>query len=78
MQVDHELRQGAVQARNRAVQNGKAGAGQLGCGLKVQTSADFTQRYMIFDLEIEHSRSAPAAHLYVVILIGANRYAGVR
>jgi len=76
VQVDHELRQCAVQARNWAVQNGKACAGKLGCGLKVQTSADYTQSFMVFDLEIEHTRSDPAPHLYVVVLIGADWYAG--
>ncbi|MNV47999.1 hypothetical protein D3C71_1398860 [compost metagenome] len=78
VQVDHELRQGAVQACDRATQHSEAGAGQLGCGFEVQATADFAQGNMVLDLEVEGFRGAPAAHFDVVVFARPDRYAGVR
>jgi len=78
VQVDHELRQGAVQAGDRATQHGKTGARQLGCGLEVQATADFAEGDVVLDYEVKGGRRTPTAHFDVVIFAGTNRYAGVR
>ncbi len=77
VQVDHELRQGAVQACDRAAQHGKTGARQLGCSLEVQAAADLAQGDVVLDLEIERTRGTPTAHFDVVIFTGTNRHTGI-
>ncbi|MNR00315.1 hypothetical protein D3C85_1160840 [compost metagenome] len=78
VQVDHELRQGTVQARNRTAQQGKAGAGQLGGGFEIQPAVLLAQGDVVLDREIEGSRRAPAAHFDVAVFVIANRHRFVR
>ena len=78
MQVDHELRQGAVQAGDRAAQQGKARAGELGRGLEVQPAVALAEGDVVLDLEVELARGAPAAHFDVAVFVFTDRYAGVR
>ncbi len=78
MQVDHELRQCAMQPRDRATQQRKARAGQLGGGFKVQPAELFAEGNVVFDFEIELSRRAPAAHFDVVVFVLADRNRLVR
>ncbi|MNZ61606.1 hypothetical protein D3C78_797060 [compost metagenome] len=78
VQVDHELRQGTVQAGNRAAQHGKAGARQLGSCFEVQATADLAQGDVVLDFKIECPRRAPTAHFDVVVLTGTDRHASVR
>ena len=47
MQVDHELRQGAMQAGDRAAHEGEARAGKLGGGLEIQPAVPFTEGDMV-------------------------------
>ena len=76
VQVDHELRQGAVQRAIGPRSTAKR-AGQLGSGLEVQASAEFTQGNVVLDVEIE-GLGAPTAHFNVVVFAGTDRYAGIR
>ncbi|MNN05903.1 hypothetical protein D3C81_1186780 [compost metagenome] len=78
VQVDHELRQGAVQTGNRPAHQGETGAGQARGGLEVQPAMLLAEGHMILNGEIERLRSAPAAHLDVVVLILAHRHGLVR
>ncbi|MNG94387.1 hypothetical protein D3C79_533980 [compost metagenome] len=78
VQVDHELRQGAVQAGDRAAQHGKACARQLGGGFEVQATADFAKGDVVLDFKIEGLRRAPTTHFDVVVFAGTDRHAGVR
>ncbi|MCY1415179.1 hypothetical protein D9M71_306520 [compost metagenome] len=78
MQVDHELRQGAVQTGNRATQQGEAGTRELVGSFEVQAAADFAEGDVVLDFEVEGLRRAPAAHFDVVVFTGTDRYAGVR
>ncbi|MOA02415.1 hypothetical protein D3C78_1218660 [compost metagenome] len=78
VQVDHELRQGAVQTGNRAAQQGETGAGQLGGGFEVQPAELLAQGDVVLNREIEGSRGAPAAHFDVAVFVFADRYRFVR
>ena len=76
--VQHELRQRAVQARQRAAQHGEARAGQLRGGLGVEQAVRVAQFDVLARLEVEFGRLPPAAHLDVVVLVPADRHAGQR
>lgn len=78
MQVDHELRQGAMQAGDRAAHEGEARAGKLGGGLEIQPAVPFTEGDMVLYLEIEGLRRAPATHFDVGVLVGTDRHRLVR
>ncbi len=77
VRVDHELREGAVQARDRAAQHREARTGELRARLEIEAErrADVD---VILHLEVELARRAPAAHLDVVGLVLADRHAFVR
>ena len=47
VQIDHELRQGAMQAGDRPTHQGEAGAGQFGGGLEIQPTVLLAQGDMI-------------------------------
>ncbi|CRD57893.1 hypothetical protein BN126330174 [Stenotrophomonas thermophila] len=74
MQVDHELGQRTVQARDRAAQHGEARTGQLGRGLAVQPAIAGAQFDVVEHLEVELARGTPARLLDVVALIGTGRH----
>ena len=78
VQVDHELRQGAMQTGDGAAQQGETRARQLGSGLEVQPAVLLAEGDVILDLEIEAARGAPTRHLDVAVFIGANRHGLVR
>lgn len=77
VRVDHELRERAVQACNRAAQHREACAGELRAGFEIETErrADVD---VILHREVELARRAPAAHLDVVGFVFADRHAFVR
>ncbi|MCW0417619.1 hypothetical protein NB689_003373 [Xanthomonas sacchari] len=78
VQVQHELRQGAVQARDRPTQHGEARARQLGRRLAVQPAVACAEFDMVLDLEIEAARGAPALQFDVVGLVLAGGHIGLR
>lgn len=78
VQIDHELRQGAMQAGDRPTHQGEAGAGQLGGGLEIQPTVLLAQGDMILHREVEGLRRAPAANLDVLFLVRTDRHGLVR
>lgn len=78
VQVEHELRQRPVQPGDGAAHQGEAGAGELGGGLEVQPAMALAEGDVILDREIEGTRDSPAAHLHVVLFVGADRHRLVR
>ena len=77
VQVQHELGQGPVQARQRAAQHGETGAAELGGGVAVEPAVAGAQLDVVLHREIEGARRAPAKHFEVVLFVGAGRHAGV-
>ncbi len=77
VQVDHELRQCAVQACDWAAQYGKTRARELGRRFEVQAAADFAQGDVVLDLEIERIGGAPATHFDVLVFAGTDRHTGI-
>ena len=81
LQVQHELRQCAVQARDGPAHERKARAGQLGACFKVQAQR-FAQLDMVAHGKVERARRQamrrPAAHFLVGGFVGAHGHAGVR
>ena len=78
VQVDHELRQRAVHAGDGATQQGKARAGELGGGFKVQPAMLLAQGDVILNREIKAAWRAPARYLNVALFIGPYRHRLVR
>ncbi|MCY1355577.1 hypothetical protein D9M69_420070 [compost metagenome] len=78
VQVDHELRQRAVQTGDRPAQQGETRARQLGGGLEVQPAVLLAEGDVVLDREIEGARAAPTAHFDVVVLVVAERHRLVR
>ncbi len=78
VQIDHELRQGAMQAGDRPTHQGEAGAGQFGGGLEIQPTVLLAQGDMILHREVEGLRRAPAANLDVLFLVRTDRHGLVR
>src|SRR3546814_7613381 len=78
MQVEHELRQRAVQARELAAQHGEARAGQLRSGIAVEPAVAGAELDVVEHLEIEAARRAPARLLDVVRLVLARGHRLVR
>ncbi len=74
VQVQHELRQGAVQPRQRAVHDGEARAGDLAGGLAVQLAQRLPQRHVVLCGKIEFGRLAPAGDLDIVLLALPGRH----
>ncbi|MNV17527.1 hypothetical protein D3C71_1083190 [compost metagenome] len=78
VQVEHELAQRTVQARDLAAQHGETRAGQLGSGLRIQAAVAGAQLDVIQHREIERARGAPAQLLDVLAFILAGRHIGRR
>ncbi len=77
MQVEHELDQCAVQARERTRHHHEARARDASRGFEVHPQA-LADRDMILGLELERRRLAPAADLDVRVLVAARRHACVQ
>jgi hypothetical protein len=81
LHIEHELRKRAVQPRDRAAHERKARARQLRTEVKVQAQW-CTQIDVILRREVETARAgivrAPAAHLHIAVLVGADRHAVLR
>ena len=73
VQVQHELRQRAVQAGNLTLHHHKTGTGELDAVLEVHALGRFTQIDVIAHWEAELARGAPAAYFHVVVLVAAHR-----
>ncbi len=69
MQIQHKLRQRAVQACQLALHDHKARTGQLHGGGKIQPSVHFAQRDVIANVKIELARGSPAADFNVVVFV---------
>ena len=78
VQIQHELRQGAVQTGQLAFHHHEARTGELNGGGKIQPAVHFTQRHVIAHVKIELARRAPAADFNVVVFVTANRHVIVR
>ena len=74
VQVEHELRQCAMQPRQLPAQHGEARTTQLGRGFAIQPAAARAEFDMVLHLEIECARRAPAVLLDVLRLIGTQRH----
>ena len=77
VQVEHELRERAVQARHRPGQHGEAGAGQPAGGGRIESTEPFRDCHVIGGFECELRRLAVAAHLDVRGRVAAVRHAVV-
>ena len=77
VQIDHELRQGAMQAGDRPTHQGEAGAGQFGSGLEIQPTVLLAQGDMILHRKSK-AFGAPAANLDVLFLVRTDRHGLVR
>ena len=73
--VEHELRDGAVEAGHMAAQEGEACAGKLRTGLEIHAEGR-AEIGMLLRLEIEGARVAPAAHFDIAFLVLALRHIG--
>ena len=78
MQIQHKLRQRAVQTRQLALHDHKARTGQLHGGGKIQPPVHFAQRHVIANVKIKLARRTPAADFNVVIFVAAGRNVIVR
>ena len=61
VQVQHELRQGAMQPRNAALQHREARTGNLRGGLEIDSAQLFAERDVIQRLEVETCAERPSA-----------------
>jgi hypothetical protein len=77
VQVDHELRQRPVQARQGALQDREARARHAACRLELKAAKGLAELEMLLYLEGEGLRLAPAAHFLVRALVGADGNVGV-
>ena len=77
LQIQHELGQRTVQARDLALHHGKAGTGELDAGFEVQADGR-AQIDVILDLEVEIPRRAEAAHFHIAFLVGAHGHGLMR
>ena len=78
VQVEHELRQRAVQARDAAAQHGEARAGQFRTSLAVEPTVARAQFHVVAHRKIERARRAPAVLLDVTRLVRALGHIGSR
>jgi hypothetical protein len=75
MQVEHELRERAVQARELTLENDEAAPGQPATETEVHGIAHGAEIHVVLWLEIEAGRLAPLALLAVVVLVVAGGHA---
>ena len=73
MQIQHELRQRTVHARDLPFHHDETRAGQLNRSGKIKTRVHFTQGNVIAHFEIKLTRSTPTADFNVVIFIFTHR-----
>ena len=78
VQIQHKLRQRAVQVSNLTFHYHEARTGQLNRSRKVQARVHFAQRHVIAHLEVKLARRTPAFHFNVVVFVFADRDAIVR
>ena len=71
VRVEHELRQCALHARDRARQHGEARRGETRARLEIDAAQQLTEVDVVTRLEVERARLAPAPDLDVVVLAGA-------
>ena len=74
LHVEHQLRERALQARERAAQHDEARAGKLRGGVEVHEAELLAQRDVIERREVELRRRAPAPQLDVVARVPARRH----
>ena len=73
MQIQHELRQRTVHARDLPFHHDETRAGKLNRSGKIKTRVHFTQGNVIAHFEIKLTRSTPTADFNVVIFIFTHR-----
>ena len=78
VQIQHELRQCAMQAGQLPTQHGEARTRQLGGGFAIQPAMACAQFHVILDLKVEHTRAAPAVLLNIAMFITAGRHRCIR
>ncbi|CAM5399471.1 hypothetical protein SSTU70S_01519 [Stutzerimonas stutzeri] len=78
VQINHELRQRAVQTGDRPAHQGKTRAGELRCRLEVQPAMLLAKRDVVLYGEVEGRRRTPATYLDVPLLILTDRHRLVR
>ena len=76
--VEHELRDGAVQASQWSGHDGKACTSDLGRGVEIQHAQPCAELDVVLDREVELARLAHPAHLHVVVRRSADRCRFVR
>jgi hypothetical protein len=69
--VQHELRERAVEAGDRAAEDDEAGAGEFGGGLEVHAGFDGRDVEMLERREVEDAGRTAAAQFDIVVLVGA-------
>ncbi len=74
VQIEHELRERAAQARGRAPHDGEARLGDLGRAVEVQDAEGLADLEVLPGREAELAGGAPAADLDVVVGGGAHRH----
>ena len=75
--IEHELRQGTVQARDSALHHCEARPGKLYTHVEIEPQR-LTQIDMVLGSKIESLRRTPATHLYIARFIRTYRNAHVR
>ena len=78
LDVEHELSQRAVQAREPAAEERETRAGELRPRREIEQPEPLADVRVILDRKVECARRAPAAHLDVVLRRLADRYARMR
>ena len=78
VEVEHEVHKPALEPRARALEDGEAALGELDAAFEVHDAERLAELPVRLRLKIELARLAPAAHLYVVVLVLALRHARMR
>jgi len=78
LNVEHELREGAMQMRKRAAQQAEPRAGELRSSSEVEHPERFPKIGVILGFEIEDGRRSDAAHLDVFLRRLADRHRRMR
>ena len=78
VEVEHEVHKAAFESRASAFKHGEAALRKLDSALEVHDAERLAEFPVRLRLKIELARLAPAAHLYVVVLVLALRHARMR
>ena len=74
MQVQHELRQRPMQARQLATQHGEARTAELGAGVAIEPAVACAELDVILDRELEGAWRAPAMNFRVLGFVRTRRH----